>query len=41
MVNVTDGADVAVRFRPLKFSFSHFSNLLFRFGMLISWDDAC
>jgi hypothetical protein len=28
MVNVTDGADVAVRLRPLKFSLCHFSNLL-------------
>jgi hypothetical protein len=28
VVNVTDGADVAVRLCPLKFSLCHFSNLL-------------
>jgi hypothetical protein len=29
MVNVTDGADVAVRLVPLKLSLGHCSNLLF------------
>jgi hypothetical protein len=29
MIDVTDGPDVAVRLRPLKFSLRHFTPLLF------------